>query len=159
VSSIGSCSGSDDDPCDGVDCGAFSQCDPNTGSCVCDTGYHLEGDECVEDETLEIAGSYTDDYGNTHEITGDTWTTMGSVFHITQFDNDQDFLVAQNDSANEYNPDLWSRFDWVFDGDSNLFYCQAAYAASSEQEALESTSADRGDLETGCGGFAWSGLN
>ncbi len=116
----------------------------------------------VPDESLEIIGTYTDDWGSTHDITGETWTmTMGSdvsLFHITQWSNDDDFLVAQNDSSNAWNPDLWSRFDWTW-VDSSLYFCQIAYAAEGEDAALVETSADRADLEAGCGGFGWSRLN
>ena len=111
------------------------------------------------DEPLEIAGSYTDDWEFAHQITDDSWTMMGSVFHITQYSNDNDYLITQNDSDNEYSPDLWSRFDWTYEGNGDLFYCQIVFDAQSEPAALTSTGADRSDLDTGCGGFGWSRLN
>ena len=109
------------------------------------------------DERLEIIGSYVDDYDSTHDVTQTLWTMDSSVFHITQFDNEADFLVAQNDAANEWNAELWSRFDWTFDG-SDLYYCQIAYDAADEATAAANTSADQADLTTGCAGFAWTKL-
>ena len=40
----------------------------------------------------------------------------------------------------------------------SLYFCQTAYAAESEQAALENDTADPGDLEEGCNGFGWSEL-
>ncbi|RME27384.1 MAG: hypothetical protein D6806_04725 [Deltaproteobacteria bacterium] len=113
-------------------------------------------------DKLEIAGTYTDDWQTTHTVTETTWTMHAegmsdSVFHIVAYDNDADYLVAQNDSNNEYNPDKWSRFDWT-EKDGALYYCQAAFDADTQEAATANTSADRNDLESGCGGFSWSKL-
>ncbi len=108
---------------------------------------------------LAIAGSYTDNWGGTHEITDGSWVQGSSTYHITQFDNDAMFAIAHNDSGNEYNPDLFSRFDWATDGSGQLWYCQTAYAAADEAEALATAAADPTDpATTGCGGFSWTQL-
>ena len=117
-----------------------------------------------EQQALEIVGSYSDDWGTTHTITESSWTQHSegmddSVFEIAAYDNDADFLVAQGAAGNPFNPGKWSRFDWTFDEDGNLFYCQIAYAASSESEAASSNSANHSDLSAGCAGFGWSGLS
>ncbi|MBN2493872.1 MAG: hypothetical protein JXR96_04705, partial [Deltaproteobacteria bacterium] len=46
---LGAC-GTDDNACEDVSCGEHGSCDPETGACVCETGYHLDGDVCLEDE-------------------------------------------------------------------------------------------------------------
>ena len=65
--------------------------------------------------------------------------------------------IARNDESNMSSPCAWSRFDWAYDGD-DLYYCQSAYAAESEEAALDSEPADAEDLEKGCSGFPWSQL-
>jgi len=139
-----------------VSCQENAICQEPDGTCVCDSGFVPDGSVCVAE--LEIIGDWIDDWAIFHDVAQDTWTMDGSVFHITQFDNDADFLVAQNDAANAWNPELWSRFDWTFDS-SALYYCQIAYDAPDEATAAANSAADRADLATGCGGFSWSKLN
>ena len=106
---------------------------------------------------LVITGHYTDDYGGTHVITEDTWTQFG-VFEITRFSNEEGWVVARNSAKNEYNPCLWSRFDFVF-FQSELYFCQGTYDAVSEAEALAASSADGSDpTKGGCGSYPWSRL-
>ena len=51
--------------------------------------------------------------------------------------------------------DKWSRFDIASDADGGLYYCQIAYAAETEEDAM-AVSADANDLAAGCNGFGWS---
>jgi hypothetical protein len=112
---------------------------------------------CSGTTDLEIVGTYADDFGGTHDITADTWTMNGvGVFHILSVDNDADWLVAQNDAANEFNPDLYSRMDWMESG-GDLWFCQTAYDAATQADA-EATAAAGSDPDTGCGGFSWTRL-
>ena len=109
-------------------------------------------------DALEFIGSYTDSWGGTLEVTADSITDgYGNAFHISTFDNDGNWLVAQNDAANEYFPELWSLFDWTLDGEQ-LYYCQAVYDAATADDAQSAAHADSSDLESGCGGFGWTGL-
>ena len=108
-------------------------------------------------DSLEMIGMYIDNWGSSHDITQENWTSAGSIYNISQFDNEADWLIAQNDAANEYNPELFSKFQWSFDPSGTLFYCQSAYDAATEQDAM-SAAADPNDLDTGCGGFSWSEL-
>ncbi len=105
----------------------------------------------------EPLGVYVDDYGYSHHIDTDAWSTMDSIFQITSFLPSEDYLLAQNSPDNAFAPSLYSRFDWAVDGDGELRYCQSSYDAESLTEA-EAATADRGDFATGCGGFAWSFL-
>ena len=117
---------------------------------------------------LEIIGTYQDEFfgtgfGTIHIITQDTWTqqfeTGGtSVFHILEYSNFFEFLTAQNDSANGFNPDLFSRFDWTF-FNGNLYYCQIAFDKTTLEDARATKDADRTDPpNSGCGGFFWTNL-
>ena len=94
-------------------------------------------------------------------MTNESWTSSGgsSVVALTQFDNDANWAVGQNDSVNSYSPDKWSRYDWYTDGDGTLWYCSAAYEAETEADALAVPPSDTTDPATGgCNGFAWSSL-
>ena len=96
-------------------------------------------------------------------ITDDTWTTTYKghaplVFHISSYDNDVRYAIAQNDAANAFDPSLWSRFDWAWDA-TDLYFCQTAYDAKSETAAEDWPAADSSDLSktgSGCNGFPWS---
>lgn len=103
----------------------------------------------------EIAGMYTDEYGSMHTIDAMAWKIDTSVFHVLAVDNDTDHLVAENDAANDFNPELFSRFDWYLEGDV-IYYCQTAYDAASQAAAEATPAADSADLMMGCGGFPWT---
>ena len=104
-------------------------------------------------------GTYDDQWGERHIVSPFDWISMsGSSYHISQYDNDSGWIVAQNDSLNEYNPDLWSKFELTTDSAGGVHYCQSAYAESSEQAAIDALGADMSDLVTGCGGFGWTAL-
>lgn len=115
----------------------------------------------ITGEPLEIIGDWVDDFGGTHAVTAQTWTmgqTMSGVFHISQYDNDENWLVAHNDADNAFSPDLWSRFDWTESG-GELYNCQTVYDAATEEDARNAPPADPADPATGgCQGFAWSKL-
>ena len=122
-----------------------------------DTENTDDTEDTAPPETLDLIGTYTDSWGGTQTVTDDTWSTgSGSLYHISQFDNDAGSIVAQNDSGNSYNPDLFSKFEWTMDNDG-LYYCQSAYNAATEEDAMNAA-ADATDLTTGCGGFGWSSL-
>ena len=113
----------------------------------------------TEVEELSIVGVWDDGYGGTYDITSEMITNWGAIFHITQYSNEDLYIIAQNDENNEYNPSLWSRFDWTIDADSNLYLCQTAYDAATEEAALGTEAADATDpANSGCGGFSWSSL-
>ena len=51
------------------------------------------------------------------------------------------WLVAQNDSNNSYNPDLWSKFEWTMDSDEVLLLSKCL-CGSDEQAAIDAAGAD-----------------
>jgi hypothetical protein len=142
------------------------------------------GEETTEDtgeteiDVFTHIGTYTDAFGGEQIITEETWTSGSLVFHVSQFNNDENWLIAQNDSefrsqycsdwtlytqeecegAGETWTDLadkWSRFDIATPADGGMYYCQTAYDAETEDDAL-AASADATDLAAGCNGFSWS---
>ena len=80
-------------------------------------------------ERLAIRGDYGDSWGGEHTITQTSWVSGGASYTISQFDNEAQFIIAQNGDDNAYNPGLWSRFDWA--SRRKFWYCQTAYAAES----------------------------
>jgi hypothetical protein len=80
-----------------------------------------------------------------------------SVFHVLEVVNDESWLVAENDSDNEFNPGLYSRFEWT-EAEGSLYYCQSVFAAQSAEDASTEPPADAEDLDAGCGGFSWTAL-
>lgn len=126
-------------------------------ACTDDGGSSEASEETGDDlETLEIVGDYVDDFMTEHSITESNWAFSGSIFAIAEFDNDAMYVIAQNGPDNMYNPDLWSRFDWAWDGEQ-LYYCQSVYDGPTVEDA-RAGGADASDLAMGCGGFAWSML-
>jgi len=114
-----------------------------------------------DDEEIEIAGDYVDNFGGMHQVDSEQWV-MGfgesmSIFMIASFDNDARLVLAENDGENEFNPGLFSAFEWLYDGD-DLYFCQSVFDAASLDAAATDASADAEDLDNGCGGFGWSQL-
>jgi len=122
----------------------------DTGASTTDEG--TTGEPAIEPE---IAGSYTDEYGSMHTIGAQAWNLDTSVFHVLAVDNDTDHLIARNDAANDFSPDLYSRFDWHVEG-QDIHYCQTSYDAASQEAAEATEPADGADLLMGCSGFPWT---
>jgi len=110
-------------------------------------------------ETLAIEGNYTDDFEGEHAITSETWTSYGYVYNISQFDNDEMFVIALGDQdSGGLAACVWNRFDWT-EVDGDLYYCNTVFDAATEQEALDAEPADPSDPENGgCGegSFPWT---
>ncbi len=103
-----------------------------------------------------------DDTAGFHAVTDHAWLLWSSWgtsrFDITQSDAAGGWLVAKNAASNQYDPGLWSKFEW-FEATGQLYYCQTAYNAASEGAAVSAVPADQSNLNGGCGGFAWSTLD
>ena len=111
----------------------------------------------------DIIGNYVDNFMTSHVISASSWTQTyeggaPSVFHVRKVNNESQFLIAENDAMNEYNPSLFSRFDWVT-VDDQLWYCQTTFTAESVEDAEATPAADATDPSmSGCGMYAWSAL-
>ena len=116
------------------------------------------GDADTSDDALELVGTWTDEFGDTHTIDEMQWQNAAGSFEISEWDNTAAWLVAQNAASNEYFPMLWSRFEWTW-ADEGLHYCQSVFDAASGEDAIAAERADPGDLTTGCGGFAWTRMD
>ena len=101
-----------------------------TGISGCGDSSGSKGKHKTASAPLEIDGTYLDEYGTNHVITDALWTSSDSFgtsrFHILSFDDGSDFLIAQDDGSNAFNPNLFSRFDWTL-SNNDLFICQTVY--------------------------------
>ncbi len=114
----------------------------------------------LDPSPLPVAGSWTDSWGTSHEIEEDTWVdSWGNVFELLDADHDAGWVVAYNADLNPFWPGVYSRFDWTWDADGSLHYCQSVYNAASEQRARAAAGADASDLVAGCSGFSWTRLD
>jgi hypothetical protein len=113
-------------------------------------------------DSPRIVGAYDTNFGGFLRITATgadfSWYGSGDVLWST-WSNDERYLVGQNASTDPFNPDRFSRFDWVEAGGS-LYVCQSAFDAVDEAAALATPRADDTDpATTGCGGaFSWTML-
>lgn len=111
--------------------------------------------------SLEIAGTWEDDFGTTHEIDSTAVKTSSefgsSSIYLTQIDESAQWAIGLNAQENGFNPCLYSRFEWHWEA-SELYVCQSVFMAGSETAAENAPMADSGDLDGGCGSFSWSKL-
>jgi hypothetical protein len=135
---------------------AADPADPANGGCGTFPWSSLTADQ----GPLDILGDYTDEYATDHEVRQDVWTADANIYNLTQYSNAEQWVVAQNDSTHGWAPDLWSRFDWTWDFDGNLWLCQTAFDAADEAAALATPASDASDPAIGgCGGmFPWTNL-
>ncbi len=113
------------------------------------------------DGDLEMIGEWTNENDESVIITSTTWTesvgdgqgsSLEMLFHIDDFWNDNNFLVARNDDNNDgEDGGLWSRFDWALDS-SGAWVCPTACCAETKDEALNESAPNASDPSTdGCG--------
>ncbi len=109
---------------------------------------------------LEFSGQYIDENYNT-PVSNSTslWNTGGSKFHVIETDIVNDYLIALNDSGNQWNPGKYSRFDWIADTSGDIYYCQSAYKEDTAEEArMFVPERDDPSANNSCGQFTWSKL-
>jgi len=160
---------SDDDDTAGDDDSAAGDDDDTTGdddSAAGDDDTTGDDDSAGDDDDdsapvwqLAIAGTWADSWGADHTITDTTWVQTWGTYNISQFDNSAQVVIAENDFGNSSGAGLWSRFDWHWDANSLLWYCQTCYDCADEAGALATAAADSSDPAiVGCGGFSWTSM-
>ncbi len=126
-----------------------------------DTDDAETGDTVTNDDPLAIIGEYTDDFGGGHSITMTQWVQTADfgtfTYTLGSFDNEAMWVAAEDAD----NPGAFARFDWTVDDGGQQWFCQAAFDAASEQEAIDAPASDPSDpANSGCGVmFPWSQLN
>ncbi len=143
-----------------VDAGGMDAGDADVSSEATDD---ITGDDTDTAEVLEIVGHYVTDWDAEVAVTETQWretSEFGTVsYAISFFENERDYLVAQNSPDDAFNPEKWSRFEWTYDDDNKLYYCQILFSEETFEDAdVDANIADGADLEEGCNGFPWTTL-
>lgn len=107
-----------------------------------------------------IKGRFRDDYGINYTI-NDTLFIMDGVakYHIINWKENEQYLLARNDSTNKTDKGLYTRIDYTtFSGMAPFTwgYCFTVYNAKSTSAALQAAAADRANPKKGCNGYPFS---
>ncbi len=109
-----------------------------------------------------LLGEFEDDYANRHSISKTAWLQgTRARYHIREWHTAEQFLIAQNDSANPGQGGRWTRIDWMrLEGEGMAPYawafCFSAYDALTRDQAAATTIARRETPRTGCNGHPFS---
>ncbi|MEQ9279841.1 MAG: hypothetical protein RLN83_10095 [Balneola sp.] len=107
-----------------------------------------------------LIGSFHDDYNIKYELTEKVfYQKPGTRFHILKWNLDDQYFIAQNDSLNSYDPNLYSRIDWVEFENMATYewgFCLSAYNAATADSAETVNVVDRSNPKTGCNGYPFS---
>lgn len=107
-----------------------------------------------------LVGSFQDDYNIEYELTEKLFFQKpGTRFHILKWNIDDQYFIARNDSLNSYDPNLYSRIDWVKFEEMLPFewgFCLTAYNAATPDSAEIAAVTDRNNPKTGCNGYPFS---
>ena len=82
-------------------------------------------------ESLDIEGTWEDEWGGTQNVmvTAFDWNARSLRPTTTSW------LIIQN-GPDSWSPDLWSKYEWTWDEENNLYYCQSTYDAETEEDAV-----------------------
>lgn len=107
-----------------------------------------------------LLGDFQDDYNIQYEITKDLWFQKPDAkFHIVEWNLEEQYLIARNDSLNPSEAGLYTRFDWMkFDNMAayKWGFCMTTYKAETIQEAKSVGPPNRESPIDGCNGFPFS---
>ncbi|MEX0723543.1 MAG: hypothetical protein WD053_06690 [Gracilimonas sp.] len=107
-----------------------------------------------------MLGEFRDDYEIEYKVSNDLWFQKPNAkFHIEEWNVEEQYLIARNDSLNPSEQGLYTRFDWMeFE---NLLpyewgFCMTTYGAETIREAKNIMPPDRENPREGCNGFPFS---
>ncbi len=107
-----------------------------------------------------LKGTFQDDYKIEYELTEKILFQKPSTrFHILKWNVDEQYFIAKNDSLNSYDPNLYTRVDWVKLEDMEPYkwgLCLSAYNASTAGSAEATNVVERSAPKTGCNGYPFS---
>lgn len=107
-----------------------------------------------------MTGRFSDDYGINYTINDTIFVMEGAAkYHILQWNEKEQYLLAQNDSTNKTDKGLYTRIDYMSFTGMEPFkwgYCFTVYNAADRQAAMRAAAADRSNPKKGCGGYPFS---
>ncbi len=112
-----------------------------------------------DEDDIEIAGDWGDNYDTSHVVTNTTWSMGQSVLTIATFDNSTNTAVAQSPEDDQYSPNLFSKIVWTEIDNGVFYFCTVAFKKDTQEEAeaAEDTSDSSDPDNGGCGGgYAWT---
>jgi hypothetical protein len=126
----------------------------------CDSTGKIEAEVNTSNAPALLAGYFEDDYEIRYSITDSTFILLpDDIYHIEKWNIDKQYLIAQNDSSNSYDPGLWSRIDWIHLSEMDPYtwaFCLSVYNAESAIKAEESAEINAESPKTGCNGYPFS---
>jgi len=123
-----------------------------------------ENDNTVKNEgpaiPHQLIGFFEDDYQIQYSVSDSTFILLpNSIYHIKSWNIDEQYLIAQNDSSNSYDPGLWTRIDWIELNDMEPFswaFCISVFNAETSLQAELDSQTNPETPMTGCNGFPFS---
>ena len=107
-----------------------------------------------------LIGNFEDDYEIQYSVTDSSFILLpNSVYHIKEWDINEQYFIAQNDNSNSYDPSKWSRIDWIQLSNMEPYvwaFCLSIYNAESAEEAKQSDNIEPESPKTGCNNFPFS---
>lgn len=107
-----------------------------------------------------LKGNFADDYGIHYTITDSIFYMYPSAkYHILDWNEKEEFILARNDSSNKTGKGLFTRIDLMkFTGMEpyQWGYCFTVYDAKEIDSAMIVKQADRSNPKKGCNGFPFS---
>lgn len=126
----------------------------------CHTAGKLQHGNTLKNIPAALLGSFKDDYGSVYTISSKEWQHGKSTkYHLLLYNKEQNYLIAQNDTANPSDGGLYTRIDIMYFENIEPWhwgYCLTAYKAATMDEAVNTAAADRVNLRNGCNGYPFS---
>ncbi|RZK41690.1 MAG: hypothetical protein EOO90_10060 [Pedobacter sp.] len=105
-------------------------------------------------------GNFTDDYGIKYQITDSVWLQYpSSKYHIIKWNQEKQYLIAKNDSANKTDANRYTRIDYMTFADMLPWkwgFCLTVYDAETDEIAEKTAYVDRQNPKKGCNGYPFS---
>jgi hypothetical protein len=107
-----------------------------------------------------LEGSFKDDYGIYYSLTNTAFNFEDGIQHeIVEWNIEDRYFIALNDSTNNEYPGLYSRIDWMEFENMEPYtwgFCITIFDAATVEEAKKVKPPDRENPLEGCNGFPFS---